>query len=136
MKVEKIDGIMLKYAFTGRRYMIDMVNRGIRSEYFAPGADQVFRLLFEIFTDPTVNSVISQEAFMGHCHRLKMVETAAFADALFKKMSSLPSSETDFTFYMKEFRDRHNLIVAKRHVDSISEALASVSQGMERCCGS
>jgi replicative DNA helicase len=131
MKVEKIDGIMLKYAFTGRRYMIDMVNRGIRSEYFAPGADQVFRLLFEIFTDPTVNSVISQEAFMGHCHRLKMVETAAFADALFKKMSSLPSSETDFTFYMKEFRDRHNLIVAKRHVDSISEALASGAKADE-----
>ena len=51
MKVEKIDGIMLKYAFSGRRYMLDMINRGIRSEYFAPGADAVFRILFEIFTD-------------------------------------------------------------------------------------
>ena len=86
MKVEKIDGIMLKYAFMGRRYMLDMINRGIRSEYFAPGPDQVFRLLYEIFTDPTVNSVISQEAFIEHCQRLKMVETAGFGESLFKSL--------------------------------------------------
>jgi replicative DNA helicase len=131
MKVEKIDGIMLKYAFMGRRYMLDMINRGIRSEYFAEGADQVFRLLYEIFTDPTVASVISQEAFLEHCQRLKMVETAGFADALFKRMSSLPNNETDFPFYMKEFRDRYNLIVARRYIDSISEALSAGAKADE-----
>jgi replicative DNA helicase len=125
MKVEKIDGIMLKYAFSGRRYMLDMINRGIRSEYFAPGADAVFRILFEIFTDPTVNSVISQEAFTEHCNRLRLTETAAFAESMFKKMTSLNTSDTDFPFYMKEFRDRHNLVVARKYIDSISEALGS-----------
>jgi len=131
MKLEKIDGIMLKYAFMGRRYMLDMINRGIRSEYFAEGADQVFRLLYEIFTDPTVASVISQEAFLEHCQRLKMVETAGFADALFKRMSSLPNNETDFPFYMKEFRDRYNLVVARRYIDSISEALSAGAKADE-----
>lgn len=123
--IEKIDGVILKYAFSGRRYMLDLVNRGIRSEYFAPGADKIFRILFELFTDSSIASVVSQEVFIAHCNKIVQHETATLAASLFERMRGLECREQDYTYHLKVFRDRHNMRVARENLDRLQKGFES-----------
>jgi replicative DNA helicase len=123
MKLEKIDGIILKFAFLDRKYMLSLVNRGIRADYFGDGADSVFKVLHQLFVDPTVSNIVSQSGFVQYCRSVSKDDTADFAEGLFGRINSLQVEEIDFGLYLKQFRDRFSHTTATKHAAILSAAV-------------
>lgn len=122
-KIEKIDAVMLKYATAGRKSMLDLVSRGVRPNYFSGPAGAIFQVMFDLFMDPAVGQVISPEAFVAHCKAKGMPQIAEVATTLFPKLASLSTPDSDYTYNLKQFRDRHNMRVTQNHLEVINKAI-------------
>lgn len=124
MKLEKIDGIMLKFAFSSRKHMLEMVNKGVRHEYFGEGADSIFKTLHDLFTDTTVANIVSQEGFVEYCKSNGKEDTASFAEGLFPRVNALQVYDIDFGLYLKQFKDRYSKEISAKYAASISAAIS------------
>lgn len=123
-KIEKIDAVMLKYATASRKLMLDLVNRGVRPAYFSGPAASIFQVMFDLFMDPAVGQVISPEAFVTHCRSKGLNQIADTAKEIFPRLAALTIPESDYTYNLKVFRDRHNMRVTQDHMQIIQKAMA------------
>lgn len=121
MKVEKIDGIIIKFAFLKRSYMLDMVNRGIRADFFPEPVSSLFKSLYDLFIDPSVATVPTIDGFVRYLRSVGKNETATYAETFLKKVDSLVVDERDFPVYLKEFKNRYSKFIASTHFDKIKE---------------
>jgi replicative DNA helicase len=124
-KAEKIDGLMLKYAFSSRKYMLDLVNRGVRPSYFAGSAKLVFQVMFDLFSNPAVGQVPTEQGFLEYLENQNVPEVAAQAKQIFAKMSGLQIPDQDFPLALKTLKDRYNVWLAKKHYGALSEAFGN-----------
>jgi len=108
--------------------MLDMVNRGIRAEYFGEGADSVFKQLHLLFTDPTVANIVSQEGYIQYLRTIGKNDTADFAENIFVRMNALSVTDMDFGLYLKQFKDRFSMATAAKHMAALNAAMAGGMQ--------
>lgn len=131
----KLDGILLHYALSDRKYMLEMV-KAIKQEYLAPQVQLFYGILVKNFTDPAIKDILSKTALLDFCHMNGLVEQAVRCGQIYDKALGLILDETgkppdprDFKYYIKKIKDRYNM----QTLQSAANRIKSAIESNERC---
>lgn len=127
----KLDGIILHYALSERKYMLELV-KAVKQEYFAPSVQLFYAILAKNFSDPAIKEVLSKTAFIDYCNTNGLKEQAVRCGQIYDKALGMVLEETgkppdprDFKYYVKKLKERYNLQVLQSAAHRISIAITS-----------
>lgn len=131
----KLDGIILHYALSDRKYMLELV-KSIKQEYLSAPVQLFYGILIKNFTDPSIKDILSRTAMIDFCETNGLAEQAIRCGQIYDKALGLILEETgqppdprDFKYYIKKIKDRYNLQVLQSAANRIKSAIDS----KERC---
>lgn len=125
----KLDGILLHYALSDRKYMLEMV-KVIKQEYFAPPLQIFYGILVKNFTDPAIKDILSKTALLDFCQNNGLTEQAIKCGQIYDKAMGLvlegtgkPPDPHDFKYYIKKIKDRYNFQILQSAAQRIKSAI-------------
>ena len=129
MQETKLDGIILHYAVTDRRYMLELVKL-IKPEYLNYQVQTFYGILVKNFLDPAIKDVLSKHALLDYCQYHGLAEQVHRFGQIYDKAKSIileetgqPPASQDFKYYIKKLKARYNKDVALKAIDRIKNSL-------------
>lgn len=131
----KLDGIILYYALSDRKYMLDLV-KSVKQEYLSPPVQLFYGILVKNFLDPSIKDVLSKTALVDYCNSNGFEDQATKCGQIYDKALSITIDDTgkqpdarDFKYYIKKIKDRYNFQILQEAANRIKSALDT----KERC---
>lgn len=127
----KLDGIILHYALTDRRRMLEL-EKSLKQEYLSGAVQLFYAVILKNFADPAIREVLSKVALADYCESNGLKEQIPRFEQIYDKAVDLklegtgkPPDPSDFNYYMKKIRNRYNLQIVESAADRIRNAINS-----------
>ena len=114
----ELDPILMHYALKHKKHMLEL-SKAIKPEYFTTTHRELYAILNAGFNDPRVREVMGLPALADYCDRhhlghKKEALVRLYTDALSLKLDGREPVDTDFSYFVTQFKQRYNVAVVTR----------------------
>lgn len=127
MDKPSLDTIILSYALRNKKYMLEL-SKTIKAAYFTSPFQEFYAVLHGAFLDPSIKEVLSLPAFLDYCDHCQMgghkdLFRRVYQHILDARLEGEPPADRDFTYFLKNLKDRYNSVVVRNAVTNVTSAI-------------
>lgn len=122
-----LDGIMLHFALKDKKYMLDL-SKSVKPEFFHSKFQVFYSMLVDNFKNPKIKDVLSKDALLDYAEKQGLKDSLNLYSKIYDKAVNFqnrngPLQDSDFGYYLGEFKKRHNRAVIASTSEEINKAL-------------
>jgi len=127
MEKPSLDAIILHYTLRDKKYMLEL-SKAVKPAYFLGPFQEFYNVIHTVFIDPRIKEVLSLPAFLDYCdnnelgsNRDRFRKIYEHAEGL--RVEGMQLAEGDFTYFLKQLKERYNALVVRSAVSNISSSI-------------
>lgn len=122
--MKDLDLVILGYALRGRKFMTEIV-RAVSPQFFSGNFKDFYVAISSAFTNPEIKEVLSPTALLQYCDTIGLSQSKTKISNIYDAALKVSiSSDADFKFHLKQFKDQYNRNAARDLSELIKDSLA------------